>query len=220
MAYLFGLVAREVNVHSRKLSGAAILAACLPLRPPFLVPPSHLRAQRTNRSANRFSRARNRESLPHWRGRCSGTRWRGPRSFRRRTHCFARRVGLGKSTLLNILGGLDVPTAGTLTYRGWDLTAADEDELTRFRRDSVGFIFQFYNLIPSLTGRENVALITDIARDPMAPEEALALVDLSDRLDHFPSQMSGGQQQRVAIARAIAKRPKCFFATNPLARSM
>jgi ABC-type lipoprotein export system ATPase subunit len=109
--------------------------------------------------------------------------------------------------------------AGTLTYRGWDLTVADEDALTHFRRDSVGFIFQFYNLIPSLTGRENVALITDIARDPMAPEEALALVDLSDRMDHFPSQMSGGQQQRVAIARAIAKRPKCFCATNPPARS-
>ena len=123
--------------------------------------------------------------------------------------------GSGKSTLLNILGGLDVPTAGTLTYRGRDITEADEDELTRFRRDSVGFIFQFYNLIPSLTGRENVALITEIARDPMTPEEALALVELTDRMDHFPSQMSGGQQQRVAIARAIAKRPEVLLCDEP-----
>ena len=123
--------------------------------------------------------------------------------------------GSGKSTLLNILGGLDVPSAGTLTYRGRDLTGADEDELTLYRRDSVGFIFQFYNLIPSLTGRENVALITDIARDPMTPEEALALVELTDRMDHFPSQMSGGQQQRVAIARAIAKRPEVLLCDEP-----
>ena len=123
--------------------------------------------------------------------------------------------GSGKSTLLNILGGLDVPTAGTLTYRGHDLTTADEEELTQFRRDSVGFIFQFYNLIPSLTGRENVALITEIARDPMTPEEALALVELEDRMDHFPSQMSGGQQQRVAIARAIAKRPEVLLCDEP-----
>ena len=123
--------------------------------------------------------------------------------------------GSGKSTLLNILGGLDVPSAGTLTYRGRDLTEADEDELTRFRRDSVGFIFQFYNLIPSLTGRENVALITEIARDPMTPEEALALVELTDRMDHFLSQMSGGQQQRVAIARAIAKRPEVLLCDEP-----
>ena len=119
--------------------------------------------------------------------------------------------GSGKSTLLNILGGLDVPTAGTLTYRGEDLTHATENDLTRFRRDAVGFIFQFYNLIPSLTARENVALITEIARDPMTPEEALALVELDDRQDHFPSQMSGGQQQRVAIARAIAKRPEVLL---------
>jgi len=123
--------------------------------------------------------------------------------------------GSGKSTLLNILGGLDAPTSGTLTYQGKDMTDADESELTRFRRDAVGFIFQFYNLIPSLTGRENVALITDIARDPMTPEEALAMVDLTDRMDHFPSQMSGGQQQRVAIARAIAKRPEVLLCDEP-----
>jgi putative ABC transport system ATP-binding protein len=123
--------------------------------------------------------------------------------------------GSGKSTLLNILGGLDVPTSGTLTYRGNDLTTADEEELTRFRRDSVGFIFQFYNLIPSLTARENIALITDISRDPMEPQVALELVDLSDRGDHFPSQMSGGQQKRVAIARAIAKRPEVLLCDEP-----
>jgi putative ABC transport system ATP-binding protein len=123
--------------------------------------------------------------------------------------------GSGKSTLLNNLGGLDVPTAGTLTYRGRDLTEADEDALTAFRRDAVGFVFQFYNLIPSLTARENVALITEIAPNPMTPEEALALVDLGDRMDHFPSQMSGGQQQRVAIARAIAKRPEVLLCDEP-----
>jgi putative ABC transport system ATP-binding protein len=123
--------------------------------------------------------------------------------------------GSGKSTLLNNLGGLDVPTDGTLTYRGRDLTGADEDDLTLFRRDCVGFVFQFYNLIPSLTARENVALITEIAPDPMTPEEALALVELGDRMDHFPSQMSGGQQQRVAIARAIAKRPEVLLCDEP-----
>jgi len=123
--------------------------------------------------------------------------------------------GSGKSTLLNLLGGLDVPTTGSIMYRGSDLATADEAELTRYRRDSVGFIFQFYNLIPSLTGRENVALITDISRDPMTPEDALALVDLADRMDHFPSQMSGGQQQRVAIARAIAKRPEVLLCDEP-----
>ncbi len=123
--------------------------------------------------------------------------------------------GSGKSTLLNILGGLDVPTEGTLSYRGRDLTGASEAELTRFRRDSVGFIFQFYNLIPSLTARENVALITAIARDPMTPEESLQLVELGDRMDHFPSQMSGGQQQRVAIARAIAKKPEVLLCDEP-----
>ncbi|MBI4774728.1 MAG: ABC transporter ATP-binding protein [Deltaproteobacteria bacterium] len=123
--------------------------------------------------------------------------------------------GSGKSTLLNILGGLDVPTDGTLSYRGRDITGADEKELTRFRRDTVGFIFQFYNLIPSLTARENVALITDIARNPMSPEEALDLMDLGDRMDHFPSQLSGGEQQRVAIARAIAKRPEVLLCDEP-----
>lgn len=123
--------------------------------------------------------------------------------------------GSGKSTLLNILGGLDTLTDGSLTFRGKDLTAADEQELTRYRRNTVGFIFQFYNLLPSLTARENVALITDIAPDPMAPEDALALVELGDRMDHFPSQLSGGQQQRVAIARAIAKRPEVLFCDEP-----
>lgn len=123
--------------------------------------------------------------------------------------------GSGKSTLLNNLGGLDVPTEGTLSYRGQNLTEASEAELTRFRRDCVGFVFQFYNLIPSLTACENVALITEIARDPMAPEEALALVELTDRMTHFPSQMSGGEQQRVAIARAIAKRPEVLLCDEP-----
>jgi putative ABC transport system ATP-binding protein len=123
--------------------------------------------------------------------------------------------GSGKSTLLNILGGLDTPTGGTLSYRGLDLTSAGEQDLTRFRRDAVGFIFQFYNLIPSLTAKENVALITEISRDPMAPEEALALVELDGRMDHFPSQLSGGQQQRVAIARAIAKRPEVLLCDEP-----
>jgi putative ABC transport system ATP-binding protein len=123
--------------------------------------------------------------------------------------------GSGKSTLLNILGGLDVPTSGSLTYRGEDLASADENDLTRFRRDAVGFIFQFYNLIPSLTAKENVALITEISREPMLPEDALAMVELEDRMDHFPSQMSGGQQQRVAIARAIAKRPEVLLCDEP-----
>ena len=123
--------------------------------------------------------------------------------------------GSGKSTLLNILGGLDTPTEGSLEYRGEDLANADEKTLTRFRRDAAGFIFQFYNLIPSLTSRENVALITEISRDPMEPEEALAMVGLEDRMDHFPSQLSGGQQQRVAIARAIAKRPEVLLCDEP-----
>jgi putative ABC transport system ATP-binding protein len=117
--------------------------------------------------------------------------------------------------LLNNLGGLDVPTDGALRYRDWDLTLGDEDQLTRYRRESVGFIFQFYNLIPSLTARENVALITEIARDPMPPEEALHLVNLGERLDHFPAQLSGGEQQRVAIARAIAKRPEVLLCDEP-----
>jgi putative ABC transport system ATP-binding protein len=123
--------------------------------------------------------------------------------------------GSGKSTLLNILGGLDVPTQGTLSYRGQDLTDADEKELTCYRRDVVGFIFQFYNLIPSLTARENVELITQISHNPMPPENALEMVGLGYRLDHFPSQMSGGEQQRVAIARAIAKRPEVLLCDEP-----
>lgn len=123
--------------------------------------------------------------------------------------------GSGKSTLLNQLGGLDSPTRGHLHYRGWDLGAADEAELTQFRRDSVGFVFQAYNLIPSLTARENVALIAEIAQNPMAPEEALAMVDLAGRMDHFPAQLSGGEQQRVAIARAIAKRPEVLLCDEP-----
>jgi putative ABC transport system ATP-binding protein len=123
--------------------------------------------------------------------------------------------GSGKTTLLNNLGGLDVPTSGELRYRDVDLSSADETELTRYRRDSVGFIFQFYNLIPSLTARENVALITEIARDPMEPEDALKMVNLGARLDHFPAQLSGGEQQRVAIARAIAKRPEVLLCDEP-----
>ena len=123
--------------------------------------------------------------------------------------------GSGKSTFLNILGGLDTPTSGKVFYRDEELSRADERALTRYRRDSVGFVFQFYNLIPSLTARENVALVTDIARDPMTPEEALALVGLENRLDHFPSQLSGGEQQRVAIARAVAKRPDVLLCDEP-----
>ncbi len=123
--------------------------------------------------------------------------------------------GSGKSTLLNILGGLDSPTTGTVRYRGRDLTNATETELTRFRRDAVGFIFQFYNLIPSLTARENVELVTEIAPDPMSAADALALVGLSARADHFPAQLSGGEQQRVAIARALAKRPDVLLCDEP-----
>ena len=123
--------------------------------------------------------------------------------------------GSGKTTLLNNLGGLDVPTGGQLIYRDTDLTSADEDRLTRFRRESVGFVFQFYNLIPSLTARENVGLITEIATHPMPPEQALNMVNLGARLDHFPAQLSGGEQQRVAIARAIAKRPEVLLCDEP-----
>ena len=123
--------------------------------------------------------------------------------------------GSGKSTLLNILGGLDTATAGRVRYRGEDLTAADDRSLTDYRRYHVGFVFQFYNLIPSLTARENVAIVTEIARDPMTPAEALELVGLGDRMDHFPAQLSGGQQQRVAIARAIAKRPAVLLCDEP-----
>jgi putative ABC transport system ATP-binding protein len=123
--------------------------------------------------------------------------------------------GSGKSTLLNILGGLDVPTAGTVRYLDRDLTEFDDTALTRYRREHVGFVFQFYNLIPSLTARENVALITEIARRPMDPRDALTLVNLRDRMDHFPSQLSGGEQQRIAIARAIAKRPDVLLCDEP-----
>jgi putative ABC transport system ATP-binding protein len=123
--------------------------------------------------------------------------------------------GSGKSTLLNNLGGLDTPTAGSLRFRDHDLTSASEPELTWFRRDVVGFVFQFYNLIPSLTALENVALITEIAPDPMSPADALELVGLGHRLNHFPAQLSGGEQQRVAIARAIAKSPEVLLCDEP-----
>jgi putative ABC transport system ATP-binding protein len=123
--------------------------------------------------------------------------------------------GSGKSTLLNILGGLDRPSSGEVRFFDHDLTAADDDELTRYRREHVGFVFQFYNLIPSLTVRENVALVTDISDDPMPVDEALALVALAPRRDHFPSQLSGGEQQRVAIARAIVKRPQLLLCDEP-----
>ena len=123
--------------------------------------------------------------------------------------------GSGKSTLLNILGGLDTPTGGEVRFRDHDLTAADADALTVFRREHVGFVFQFYNLIPSLTARENVQLVTDIAESPMQPADALSLVGLGERLDFFPAQLSGGEQQRVAIARAIAKRPDVLLCDEP-----
>ena len=123
--------------------------------------------------------------------------------------------GSGKSTLLNILGGLDVPTAGSVHYCDHDLGIANERELTSYRREHVGFVFQFYNLIPSLTALENVQLVTDIADDPMDASEALAMVGLKDRLDHFPAQLSGGEQQRVAIARAVAKRPELLLCDEP-----
>ena len=123
--------------------------------------------------------------------------------------------GGGKSTLLNILGGLDVPTSGSVLFFDHDLTAADDRERTRFRREHVGFVFQFYNLIPSLTARENVALVTEIASNPLDPADCLRLVGLGDRLDHFPAQLSGGEQQRVAIARAIAKRPDVLLCDEP-----
>jgi len=123
--------------------------------------------------------------------------------------------GSGKSTLLNILGGLDTASGGEVRYRDQDLTRADERTLTEYRRHHVGFVFQFYNLMPSLTARENVAAVTEIARAPMAPEEALALVHLQDRMDHFPAQLSGGEQQRVAIARAIAKNPAVLLCDEP-----
>jgi putative ABC transport system ATP-binding protein len=123
--------------------------------------------------------------------------------------------GSGKSTLLNILGGLDVPTSGNMFYRGRDLTSARERVRTAYRRDHVGFVFQFYNLVPSLTARENVAIVTDLAEHPLTPEHALEMVGLSHRLDHYPAQLSGGEQQRVAIARAIAKRPAVLLCDEP-----
>jgi putative ABC transport system ATP-binding protein len=123
--------------------------------------------------------------------------------------------GSGKSTLLNLLGGLDTPTSGTIRFRDHELSASNEAELTRYRREHVGFVFQFYNLIPALTARENVELVTDIAVSPMSAAEALEWVGLAERLDHFPSQLSGGEQQRVAIARAIAKRPDVLLCDEP-----
>ncbi|MBN8293585.1 ABC transporter ATP-binding protein [Rhodobacter sp. NTK016B] len=123
--------------------------------------------------------------------------------------------GSGKSTLLNILGGLDQPTSGRVFFRDQELTRVSDRALTAFRRDHVGFVFQFYNLVPSLTARENVALVTEIARNPMTPEEALDRVGLAKRADHFPAELSGGEQQRVAIARAIAKRPDVLLCDEP-----
>lgn len=123
--------------------------------------------------------------------------------------------GSGKSTLLNILGGLDTATSGFVSYRGKELTLATDQELTEYRRFHVGFVFQFYNLIPSLTARENVAVVTEIAINPMTPEDALAVVGLTQRLDHFPAQLSGGEQQRVAIARAISKNPEVLLCDEP-----
>ena len=123
--------------------------------------------------------------------------------------------GSGKSTLLNILGGLDTPTDGEVRFRDHTLSGADDRALTRFRREHVGFVFQFYNLIPSLTALENVALVTEVAENPMPAQEALEMVGLADRLTHFPSQLSGGEQQRVAIARAIAKRPDVLLCDEP-----
>jgi putative ABC transport system ATP-binding protein len=123
--------------------------------------------------------------------------------------------GSGKSTLLNIMGGLDTPTSGTMQFRDEELTRFSERQLTAYRRDHVGFVFQFYNLIPSLTAWENVALVTEISARPMKPEEALEMVGLKDRLHHFPAQLSGGEQQRVAIARAIAKRPEVMLCDEP-----
>lgn len=123
--------------------------------------------------------------------------------------------GSGKSTLLNILGGLDRPTEGDVQFEGESITQKSDAGLTRYRRRHVGFIFQFYNLVPSLTARENVSLVTEIAKDPLPPEDALSMVGLGQRLDHFPAELSGGEQQRVAVARAIAKRPKLLFCDEP-----
>ena len=123
--------------------------------------------------------------------------------------------GSGKSTLLNIIGALDVPSSGQVLYRGRDISGAGDRELTQFRREHVGFVFQFYNLVPSLTARENIALVTEISQTPLDPAEALELVGLTDRMDHFPAQLSGGEQQRVAIARAVAKQPEILLCDEP-----
>jgi putative ABC transport system ATP-binding protein len=123
--------------------------------------------------------------------------------------------GSGKSTLLNIIGGLDQPTSGSISFKGVDLTSVSEARLTEYRRRSIGFVFQFYNLISSLTARENVKLVTELVGNPISSEEALRLVGLGDRMDHFPSQLSGGEQQRVAIARAVAKRPELLLCDEP-----
>ena len=123
--------------------------------------------------------------------------------------------GSGKSTLINILGGLDSATSGQILYNGQSLTNAPDRVLTQYRRKHVGFVFQFYNLIPSLTARENISIVTDISPDPMSPEQALTMVGLEDRMDHFPSQLSGGEQQRTAIARAVAKRPSVLMCDEP-----
>lgn len=123
--------------------------------------------------------------------------------------------GSGKSTLVNILGGLDLPSSGRVFFRDQDLSRASDRQLTAFRRDHVGFVFQFYNLVPSLTASENVALVTEIAKNPMTPQEALERVGLAHRMDHFPAELSGGEQQRVAIARAIAKRPDVLLCDEP-----
>jgi putative ABC transport system ATP-binding protein len=159
--------------------------------------------------------ARPDQGLQDGRSHGSGLAWRGLRAFPARVRGAARTVGSGKSTLLNILGGLDVPSSGEVIYKGTNLTAASDAELTEYRRTHVGFVFQFYNLIPSLTARENVALVTDIVRQPMTAAEALTMVGLEHRLDHFPAQLSGGEQQRVAIARAIAKRPAVLLCDEP-----
>jgi putative ABC transport system ATP-binding protein len=123
--------------------------------------------------------------------------------------------GSGKSTLLNIIGGLDRATSGDAFFQGQNLSEMTDKQLTLYRRENVGFVFQFYNLMPSLTARENVELVTEIARDPMDPDDALALVGLRERVDHFPAQLSGGEQQRVAIARAVAKNPTVLFCDEP-----
>ena len=123
--------------------------------------------------------------------------------------------GSGKSTLLNIMGGLDRATSGSVFFRDQDLTASSDRDLTTYRRKHVGFVFQFYNLVPSLTARENVSLVTELVDDPMPPREALALVGLADRMRHFPAELSGGEQQRVAVARAVAKRPEVLLCDEP-----